>query len=127
MSAQRGALAPKSQSRERGRTAGRCRNVRLPDLGNLYTDESERAKETQMTNSDRYDNSLSVSRVLYDELRDGFVCAFCLDDFTFSQLHATFGGDILPMPIQLTSKTARALASEPCLICDLSCSRFLDD
>ena len=80
-----------------------------------------------MTSTDRYDNSQSVSRVLYDEVRDGFVCAFCLDDFTHSQLHATYGGNILPTLVRLTSKTARALASEPCLICDLPCSRFLDD
>lgn len=86
------------------------------------------SKGTQMTThtQDRYDNSLSVSEVIYDEISDGFVCAFCVDNFTFSQLHATFGGDILPIPVRLTSKTARALASESCLICDLPCSRFLD-
>lgn len=75
----------------------------------------------------KYDHMLNLSRVLYDEIRDGFICAFCVSDFTHSQLHATYGGNILPTFVRLTNKTARALEHEPCLICDLPCSRFLDD
>jgi hypothetical protein len=96
------------------------KNLRL-----VVDDKKERNTMTRVAS--RYDNLNSLSRVLYDEIRDGFVCAFCLDDFTISQLHATYGGNILPTFVTLTNKTARALEKEPCLICDLPCSRFLDD
>jgi hypothetical protein len=76
---------------------------------------------------DRYDNCLSISDVLYDEVEDGYICSYCRSDFTYSQLDATYGGDVLPNRLVTTRKTARTLHSEPCLICDLPCDRFLDD
>jgi hypothetical protein len=75
---------------------------------------------------DRYDQETHVGEVLYDEIRDGFICAYCLDDFTHSQLHATYGGNILPITVRLSRKFLKALRNEPCLICDLPCSRFVD-
>jgi hypothetical protein len=75
---------------------------------------------------DRYDQDTRVGDVLYDEIRDGFICAYCLDDFSITQLHATYGGNTLPIRLQPTRKLLGALRNEPCLICDLPCSRFAD-
>ncbi len=76
---------------------------------------------------DRYDYSLSVADVLYDEIENGYICSYCRSDFTYSQLDATYGGDVLPNRLHHTRKTASTLRHENCLICDLPCDRFLDD
>lgn len=75
---------------------------------------------------DKHDQETTAPSIMYDTIHDRFVCAFCADDFTISQLHDTFGGNLLPVPMKVVHKTMRALRKEPCLICELPCSRFAD-
>lgn len=73
-----------------------------------------------------YDLDQHVCVVLYDERQDGYICGYCCDDFTHSQLHATYGGDILPMRIRRSNKTLKHLRDEECLLCGMSVGRSFD-
>lgn len=57
-----------------------------------------------------YDLDQHICVVLYDERQDGYICGYCCDDFTHSQLHATYGGDILPMRIRPLKQDTQTLA-----------------
>lgn len=83
-----------------------------------------RSEDTEDDNN--YDAELHQCRVLYDEIEDRYICAYCYDDFTHSQLHATYGGDILPRHIRRSNKTMKHLRYEDCLICGLSVARSFD-
>lgn len=83
--------------------------------------------EDKMTKPDeQYDPELRTIAVLYDEISRHYICAYCLDDFSFSQLHSTYGGDILPIPTFRSRKTMKHLHSEECGICGLPVSRGFD-
>jgi hypothetical protein len=74
----------------------------------------------------KYDHEKHIVQVMYDEIADGYICGYCLDDYTHSQLHATYGGNLLPLRLSRTRKTMKHLHDEDCLICGLSVARSFD-
>jgi hypothetical protein len=75
----------------------------------------------------KYDRGEALTtEVLYDEARGGYICFYCGEDFTHSQLHGLYGGGFLPDRLLWRTRQLSTLRSESCLICELSCGRFAD-
>lgn len=85
---------------------------------------SHRRSADELCDDDNgYDQELMRCTVMYDEINEQYICGYCLDDFSFSQLHATYGGNILPIPTFRSRKTRKHLHNELCGICGLPASR----
>lgn len=65
--------------------------------------------------------------VYWFETLDGFVCECCIEDgFRWWHVHATEGGNILPVPFDVTRIQLKRLKKEVCLVCDLPVTRSKD-
>ena len=73
-----------------------------------------------------HDNEEYFVPVLYEEVSDQYICSFCADDFSLSQLHACYGGNHLPFIVRKTRRMIKHLRAEECLICGESVARSLD-
>lgn len=75
-----------------------------------------------------HDCEYVVITVAYDEIAEGFICAYCLSEMggSMSTLHETYGGDILPKRMRTTHKTLAKLRHVKCLVCDLPACRAYD-
>lgn len=84
-------------------------------------------KQIYYNYQDPNDQDQVVLEIAFSETHDAFICAPCLDEgVNFTHLHATEGGNILPILIKRSRKTIRSLRREKCLICDLPVSRSID-
>lgn len=75
-----------------------------------------------------YDGEYVKITLAYDEVSDGYICPYCLNDMSagMSVLHNTYGGDILPKRIRIARKTLKRLRSIRCVMCDLPACRAYD-
>jgi len=65
--------------------------------------------------------------LLYFESEDAFVCSCCVEDgFHVSMLHASEGGNHLPIRVSATRRSLKKLRNEVCLWCGLSVGRSFD-
>lgn len=78
-------------------------------------------------NEDGYDPEMTRCEVLYDERAEAYICGICLDDFSVSLLHDTYGGDLLPVPTFRSRKTMKHLHGALCGLCGLPASRAFDE
>lgn len=78
-------------------------------------------------NEDGYDYEMTRCEVMYDERAEAYICGVCLDDFTHSLLHDTYGGSLLPYRTFRSRKTMKHLRCVACMMCGLSASRAFDD
>lgn len=80
------------------------------------------------TPQEKYDYRYMTTEIAYDEVQDGFICPFCLNDLhpSLSMMDNTYGGNASPLRIIRKRHTLKVLSKYDCLICDLPLSRCLD-
>lgn len=77
---------------------------------------------------EKYDYNYMTTEIAYDQVRDGYICSFCLNDLhpSLSMLDNTYGGDACPLRIIRKRRTLKVLNEHDCLVCDLPLSRCFD-
>jgi hypothetical protein len=85
--------------------------------------------------SDKYEQDDMTTSVIYDEIADGYICAYCAEDLglnseeikTHQALLSEYeGGGHLSSAYIVKRKTKKTLAHYDCLQCDLPVSRSFD-
>jgi|GEM_PF-4396217 len=75
---------------------------------------------------DEIASALDTYETFYDGDRGGFACAYCAGEYSLALYESPRGG-ILDRAFHYVSVSVGTLHKELCVICDLPCSRFLND
>ena len=85
--------------------------------------------------SNAYDQEDMTIAVIYDEIEDGYICAYCAEDLglnseeikTHQALLSEYeGGGLVPSAYIVKRKTRKTLSQHDCLQCELPVSRSFD-